>query len=327
MQQTNQELETPVPNQMPDLTPEPVPHEIFEAESNKISRPLPRNRRPNSPNSPNSPAAEPGAQRKKTSLQLKLRSKTKADLGPPPITRTTPDTGENSQTDIPHGSLKTVGDSSGETEFSSSEIIPQDPKTFTSLKSDPFPHFHSLPKDFTMTPNSRISSDLKPQTATPPPSIQMTTRPNRVMLAILPSVTPHTSPRPTKPKQVSGPDSRSQVHLGRNAEETTHRHISDPNKMIQVPPPRFQTTSTTVPALTLTKAATSGPEPLAPQVPAASARKLRGKVSHAVAFLNNSLGPNGRHAESHRTEHSEDRRNSSRPDGKLRNLTPIKGKR
>lgn len=327
--QTNQGIKTPLPNQMPDFTPKSVPDEIPEAESNKTSRPLPRQR------PPTRPTAKPGAtsaQRPKPSLQLKPSPKTKTDLGPPQITRTTSDSIQSFQTDTPpaSGPVKTIADmihSPGETEFSSSEMITLDSKTF-SLESGHFPHLHTLPEDFTMSPNSRITSDL---TATQPPSIQMTTSPNRIMLGILPSVIPSTSPGPIKPKQVSNTDSGLQVNLLHNVEETALRQSPDPDKMvIPVPSPSTQTTSTTSPDLRSTNPAISGPKLLAPEVSTASTRELRVKINQVAAFFNNSQSPNGRHPDRRPIEHLKDKQGGSRPDrteSKLPTLIPSKGKR
>lgn len=329
--QANRGFKTPLPK-MPDLTPKSVPEEIPEARSNK-TWPLPRH------TPPTKPTAKPGAKsadNPKQSLQLKPSPKTKTDFGHAQITRTTSDSIQNFQTDVPptSGPVKLVTDvthSPEETEFISSKMITNDPNTFNSLERGSFSRPHTLPEDFAMSPNSRITSDLRPQTAAQPPSVQMTTRPNRIMPRFLPSVIPTTSPGPTRPKQVSHTDSSLQVNLLHNVEETARRKTQDPDKMMTpIPSPSAQTTSTTSPDLRSTNPAIPGPEHLAPEVSTDSARELRVKINQVAAFFNNSLRPNGKHADRRPIEHLDDKQGGSRPDktdSTLPTLKPSKGKR
>ncbi|KAM8751041.1 uncharacterized protein AB9X84_012737 [Acanthopagrus schlegelii] len=313
--QTNQEFKTPQPDEMPDLNPKSVPDEIPGAESNKTSKPRP----------PTRSRVKPGAtsfQRPKPSVQLKPSPETKTDLDPPQITRTTTDSIQNSQTDMPpaSGHKKQTADvthSPGETEFSPSRMktITLGPKTSNSLETGPFPRLHAPPEGFTMSPNSRITSDLRPQTVGQPPSIPMTTRPNKFMHGILPSVIPSTSPGSTKPSEASDSVSRIQPKILHNMEETAPRQTPDPDKMlIAVPSPSAKTTSTTSPDFGSTSPATSGPEPLAPEASTPSARELRVKINQVAAFFNNSLSPNGRLTDRQPIESPEDNEGGSRPD-------------
>ncbi|XP_036961759.1 mucin-2-like [Acanthopagrus latus] len=313
--QTNQEFKTPQPDEMPDLNPKSVPDEIPGAESNKTSKPRP----------PTRPRVRPGAtsfQRPKPSVQLKPSPETKTDLDPPQITRTTTDSIQNSQTDMPpaSGHKKQTADvthSPGETEFSPSRMktITLGPKTSNSLETGPFPRLHAPPEGFTMSPNSRVTSDLRPQTVGQPPSIPMTTRPNKFMHGILPSVIPSTSPGSTKPSEASDSVSRIQPKILHNMEETAPRQTPDPDKtLIAVPSPSAKTTSTTSPDFGSTSPATSGPEPLAPEASTPSARELRVKINQVAAFFNNSLSPNGRVTDRQPIESPEDNEGGSRPD-------------
>lgn len=329
---TNQRIKTPLPNRTPNLPSKSEPNETPETESSKTSASLPRHR------TPTRPTVEPGvmsAQRPKPPMQLKPSPNTKTDLGPPQITMTASDSIQSIQTDTPpaSGPVKTIGavtPSPGKTEFSSSEMISLDLKTFGSLENRPLPHLHTLPDDFTMSPNSRIMSDPRPQTATQPPSIQMTTTPNRIVLGSVPSVILSTSPGPTKPRQVSTMDSGSQVHLHHNVEGPTHSQTPEPEKMTTpVSSPSAQMTSTTSPDLRSTNPASSGPGLLAPEVSTASTRELRVKINQVAAFFNNSLSPNGRHPDRHPNEHLENKQGGSRPDrtdSKLPTQIPFKGK-
>lgn len=330
--QTNQRIKTPLPNQTPDLPSKSEPNETPEAESSKTSASLPRHR------TPTRPTVEPGltsAQRPKPPMQLKPSPKTRTDLGPPQITTTASDSIQSFQTDTPpaSGPVKTIGDvtpSPEKTEFSSSEMISLDLKTFSSLESTPLPHLHTLPDDSTMSPNSRITSDLRPQTATQPPSVQMTTTPNRNVLGSVPSVILSTSLGPTKPRQVSTMDSGLQVHLLHSVEGPTHSQTPDPDKMMTPDSPSAQTTSTMSPDLRSTNPPSSGPGLLAPEVSTASTRELRVKINQVAAFFNNSLSPNGRHPDRHPIEHLENKQGGSRPDrtdSKPPTRIPLKGKR
>ncbi|XP_076589215.1 uncharacterized protein LOC143322145 [Chaetodon auriga] len=325
---TNQGLKTPRNDQMSNLNPKSVPEEIPEAESNKTSTsmPLPRHR------PPTRPTVKPGAtsvQRPKPSVQLKPSPKTKTDLHPPQVSKTASDSIQNSQTDMPpaSGPVKQTADvthSQGDTEFSPSKMktITLGPKTSNNLETGPFSRPHTPPEGFTVSPDSRIMSDLRPQTAGQPPSIPMTTRPNKIMRVILPGVIPSTSPGSTKPKQASKADSRLQEKVLHNVEETAPRQTPDPDEMIiAVPSSSAQTTSTTSPDLRSTAPATSPPEPLSTEASTPSARELRVKIQQVAAFFNNSRSPTaGRPTDRRPAEHPEDNQGGS----KLPTMIPSK---
>ncbi|XP_051238914.1 uncharacterized protein LOC127353612 [Dicentrarchus labrax] len=318
---TNQGFKTPWPEQIPNLNPKSVPDEIPEAESNKTSRskPPPRHR------PPTRMTVKPGAtpvQMPKPALQLKPSPKAETDLDPPQISRTTSDDIHKSQTDMPPASdpVKQISDvtqSPGHTEVSPSKMktITLGPKTSGSQETGPFPRIHTLSEGFTTSPHSRLTSDLRPQTAGQPLSTPMTTTPNKIMRGILPSVIPSTSPGSTKPKQASNTDSRLQAKILHNVEETAPKETPKPdNMMVPVPSPTAQTTSTTSPELRSTGPATSGPGPLDAEASTPSARELRVKINQVAAFFNNSLSPNGSPLDRRPKEHPEDKHGGSRPD-------------
>ncbi|XP_035859293.1 mucin-2-like isoform X4 [Sander lucioperca] len=313
--QTNQGLITPQPDQMPDLNPKSAPDKIPEAESNKTSKPRPPPiRRP-----PTRPTVRPGAtpvQMPKPAVQQKPSPKTKADLDPLQTSETKSEDIQNSQTDMPPAlspgrQIAEVSHSPGDTEFSpiTMQTITLGPKTSNSMETGPFPRLHTLSEGFTMSQNSRITSDLRPQTTSRPPSIPMTTSPQK---SVIPSISP-------------GSDSRSQAKILHNVEETAPRQTPDPDKMmIPVPTPSAQTTSTNSPDLRSTTPATSGPEPLAAESSTPSARELRVKINQVAAFFNNSLSPNRRPPDRRTKEHPEDNQGGSRPDSKLPTLITSK---
>ncbi|KAI3371422.1 hypothetical protein L3Q82_024021 [Scortum barcoo] len=330
--QTNQGLRTLLPDQMPNLNPKSVPDEIPEAESNKPSklRPPPRHR----PST--KPTVKPGAtpvQRPKPAVQLEPSSKTKTDLDPPQISGTSSDGIQNSQTDMPPASgpakhTAEVTHSPGiPAEFSPSTMktMTLGPKTSNSPKTGPFPRTHAVFEGFKMSPNSRITSDPRPQTASQPPSIPMTTRPNKVMSGILPSVMPSTSPGSTKPDQAStAPETSLQAKILHKVEDTSPRKTPESDQMvIPARSPSVHTISTTSPNF---RSTTSGPEPLVADSSTPSARELRVKINQVAAFLNNSLTPNGRPPERRPKEHPEDSR-PERTGSKPPARTPLKGKR
>uniref|UniRef100_UPI0037E905D9 DNA ligase 1-like n=1 Tax=Semicossyphus pulcher TaxID=241346 RepID=UPI0037E905D9 len=198
------------------------------------------------------------------------------------------------------------------------------PKTSNRLKTGPFPHLHTHSEGFTVSPNRRIMSDLRPQTAGLPPSSPMTTRPNTIMRGILQSVVPSTSPGSTKTNPASYTDSSLQAQIHHNVQETAPTQTPDPHKaMVPVPSSIAPTASTTNPDLRSTTPATSGPVPLAAESSTPSARELRVKINQVAAFFNKSLSPNKRPPDRRPKELPED---SSRPDSKLPTLKPSKGK-
>ncbi|XP_049430610.1 proline-rich protein 36-like [Epinephelus fuscoguttatus] len=325
--QTNQGIRTPRPVQMPDLNPKSVRDEIPEAQSNKTSKPRPPPRhRP-----PTRPTLRPGAtplQRPKPAVQLEPSPKTKTDVDPLQISGTDSNNIQAFQTDMPPapGPATQIGEvthAPGVTEFSPSTMktITAGPKTSNSLETGPFPRPHTLSEGFTMSPNSRITSDLRPQTASQPPSIPMTTKPNKIIHGILPSVIPSTSPKSTKPNLASNTDS-SLLH---SVEVAAPTQTPYPDKMmIPVPTRSAQTTSTISPDLRSTTPATSGPEPPAVESSTPSARELRVKINQVAAFLNNSLTPNGRPPDRRPKEHLGDNKGGSRPENKVPAVKPSK---
>nr|XP_033490323.1 cell surface glycoprotein 1-like [Epinephelus lanceolatus] len=329
--QTNQGIRTPRPDQMPDLNPKSVRDEIPEAQSNKTSKPRPPPRhRP-----PTRPTLRPGAtplQRPKPAVQLEPSPKTKTDLDPLQISGTDSNNIQDFQTDMPPapGPATQIGEVThalGVTEFSPSTMrtITAGPKTSNSLETGPFPRPHTLSEGFTMSPNSRITSDLRPQTAGQPPSIPMTTKPNKIIHGILPSVIPSTSPESTKPNLASNTDSSLQAKILHSVEEAAPTQTPDPDKMmIPVPTRSAQTTSTISPDLRSTTPATSGPEPPAVESSTPSARELRVKINQVAAFLNNSLTPNGRPPDRRPKEHLGDNKGGSRPENKVPAVKPSK---
>ncbi|XP_034735774.1 mucin-5AC-like [Etheostoma cragini] len=329
--QPNQGLKTPQPDQIPNLDPKSAPDKIPETESNKKSKPRPPPiRRP--PTRPTvSPAVRPGAipvQRPKPAVQQKPSPKTKADLDSLKTSKTKSEDIQNSQTNMPPASspvqqIAEVSHSQGDTEFSpiTMQTISLGPKTSNSLETGPFPRLHTVSEGFTMSPNSRIASDLRPQTTSRPPSIPMTTSPPKNVRGILPSVISSIIPGSTKPNQAT--DSRSQAKILHNVEETAPRQTPESDKMKPVPTTSVQTTSNS-PDLRSTTPATSGPEPLAAEFATPSARELRVKINQVAAFFNNSLSENGRPPERRRKEHPEDNQGGSRPDSKLPTLITSK---
>ncbi|XP_031721373.1 mucin-5AC-like [Anarrhichthys ocellatus] len=301
--ETNQGLGSPRPDQMRDLKPKYVPDEIPEAESNKTSKPRPPPRRRPSTRATVRPGATP-VQRPKTAVQLKPSLKTKTDLGPPQISGTTSDDIQSSQTDVPPAPGSVTRTAEVSRSPGDAELSPSMMKT-TTLG----------PK----TSNSRTTSDLRPQTAGRPPSIPMTTRPNKIIRGSIPS----TSPGSTKPSQASNTDSILQAMILHNVEEIAPSKFQDPDKMmIPVPTPSAQTTSTISPNLRSTTPATSGPETPAAESSTPSARELRVKINQVDAFFNNS--PNGRPPDRLPKDHPEDNQGGSRPDSKQSTLKPSK---
>ncbi|XP_039988838.1 proteoglycan 4-like isoform X1 [Xiphias gladius] len=320
---TKQGFEIPWPGQMSNLNPKSLPDEIPVAKSNKTSKPKPPPRhRP--PTGPTLKPEETSVQRPKPAVQLKPSPKTKKDLEPPHISGTTSDGIQKAQTDMPptSGPVKLTAEVThlpGDTEFSPSmkKTISLAPKTYNSLETGPLPLLHTLPEGFKMSSNSRITSDLRPQTASQPSSIPMTTRPNKIIRGTLPSVIPSTSPGATKLNLNSNTDSSLKAKILPNVEETAPRQTQDPEKrMIPVPSPHAQTTSTLSPDFRSTTPATSGPEPLAAESSTPSARELRVKIKQVAAFLNNSLSLNGGSPDRNPKEHHKDNQGGSRSDHK-----------
>ncbi|XP_037622793.1 proteoglycan 4-like [Sebastes umbrosus] len=314
----------PKPDQTPLTRPglrTPRPDQTLKAESNKTSKPrLPARRRP-----PTRPTVGPGAtpvQRPKPAGRLKPSPKTKTNSEPLQISGTPSDDIQNSQTDMPPApgpvtQITEVSYSTEEFRPSTMKTITLDPKTSNSLETGPFPRPHTVSEGFTVSPTSRITSDLRPQTAGRPPSIPTTTRPNKIIRGILPGVIlpgviSSTGPGSTKTNQASTTDSSLQAKPLHTVKETAPRHTPD-KVMVPVPTPSTQTTSTMSPDLRSTTPVTSGPEPLAAEASTPSARELRVKINQVAAFFNNSLSPSGRALDRHPKGHLEDNQGGSRP--------------
>ncbi|XP_035013306.1 mucin-5AC-like [Hippoglossus stenolepis] len=317
--QTNQRPKKPVPGQLPDLKPESVPDEIPETESNKTSKLRP-------PTTPG-PTLMPGAtsvQRTKPAVRLKSSPKTKTDSDPH-ISGTTADGIQNSQIHVPptSGAIKQTAEatrSPADTEFSHStkKNITPGPMTSDSRAPGPSPLLHALLQGFTVSPDSRVTSDLRPQTAGQPSSIPMTTRPNKIIHRILPSVIASTSPGSTRPNPDSNADSSSQTTIRHHVEEMAPRQNPHPDKITTpVPSPRAHTTSTLSPDFRSTTPVTSGPESPAAELSTPSARELRVKINQ-VPVLPSIMRPK---------ELPEDNQGGSRSDHKLPTWTSSKVRR
>lgn len=321
LDQMNQEFTTLQSEQISVPTPISVLHEIFQAD--KTSSPF------LTKGPPTQPMAKVGAtsvQKSEASLEVESKLKTETDSIPPHISTTTSGYLQKVPTDSPptSGPVKLITDvthSAGGAEFNAREIISLEPNSFGS---GPLPH-HTLSEGVTTSPNSRVTSDPWPQTATQTPSIQMTTRPNRIMLNILPSDAPASVFRPTEPKQVSSGDASLQDNFPHKLEETRHRKTPDSDRkmFIPAPSPRAQMTSTISPHLSSTKPAVSGPELMGPEVSTASTRELRVKINQVAAFFNNNVSPNGRHPDPDRHPKVllKGKQGGGWPDGKLPSTT------
>ncbi|KAL4005902.1 hypothetical protein ACER0C_005615 [Sarotherodon galilaeus] len=326
--ETSHNFKTPKPGETPNLNAKPAPR----AESNRTSKPrLPFIYRPRS-----MPTVRPGAtpiQRPKPAVQPKLSPKTKTD--PPNISWTTSDHTQTSQINTPStsGPIKHTAEvthSPGDREFNPSlrKTITPGPKTSNSLENEAFPHLQSLPEDSTMSPNNRIVSDLRPQTASQPASIPMTTKPNKIIRGILTSVIPSTTPGSSQSDIITNSGSDTQTEKHHKMEEIAPAFSTTPSPIshtISPPSPDFRSTTVTTP----------GPKrPELPKLPelaaeasTPSARELRVKINQVAAFFNNSLSPNGRPPNMHHKDHSEENQGGSRPDstdGKLPTDKPPK---
>uniref|UniRef100_A0A669EZN6 Fibrinogen C-terminal domain-containing protein n=1 Tax=Oreochromis niloticus TaxID=8128 RepID=A0A669EZN6_ORENI len=326
--ETSHNFKTPKPGETPNLNAKPAPR----AESNRTSKPrLPFIYRPRS-----MPTVRPGAtpiQRPKPAVQPKLSPKTKTD--PPNISWTTSDHTQTSQINTPStsGPIKHTAEvthSPGDREFNPSlrKTITPGPKTSNSLENGAFPHLQSLPEDSTMSPNNRIVSDLRPQTASQPASIPMTTKPNKIIRGILTSVIPSITPGSSQSDIITNSGSDTQTEKHHKMDEIAPAFSTTPSPIshtISPPSPDFRSTTATTP----------GPKrPELPELPelaaeasTPSARELRVKINQVAAFFNNSLSPNGRPPNMHHKDHSEENQGGSRPDstdGKLPTDKPPK---
>ncbi|XP_028263200.1 proteoglycan 4-like [Parambassis ranga] len=310
---THQGPKTPRTSQIPNLEPKSLPDKVPKPESNKTakSRPPPQYRP--TIRTTVKPGATP-VQRPKPAVQPKPNPKTTIHSDPLQISWTTSDNIKNSQTSMPptSGAIKQIADVTHTprgSEFSPSvrKRINLGPKTSNRPETGPTPHRHTHTEDFTVSPNSRIMSDLKPQTVSQLPLTPVTTSPNKITYGIPHSlsVIPSTSPGSTTPT----PKSDSSLQAFHNAEE--------PAPTIPSSSTRSQTTSILSPDNRSTTSAISGPKPPAAESSTPSARELRVKINQVAAFLNNSLIPNGRPPERHPKEQPEDTRPES-------TLTPSK---
>lgn len=324
LDQMQQEFTTLQSEQIYVPTTISVLHETFQAGADKTFGPF-LTQRP-----PTQPTAKPGAtsvQKSEPSLEVGPSLEPEKDSVLPRIFTTTTGYPQKVQTDSPptSGPVKLITDvthSAGGAEFNAREIISLEPNSFGS---GTLPQSRTLSEGVTTIPNSRVTSDLLPQTATQTPSIQMTTRPNRIMLRTLPSIAPARVFRPTEPKQVPSGDTSQQEHFPHKLEEIRHRKTPAPDKKMFIPAlsPRAQRTSTISPQLSSTKPAVSGPELMGPEVSTASTRELRVKINQVAAFFNNSVSSKERRPDPDRYPKVllESRQTGGWPDGKLPSTT------
>ncbi|XP_074534600.1 uncharacterized protein LOC141797087 [Halichoeres trimaculatus] len=307
--QTNRGVKTSPPDQMPNLGIKNL------SEGNKTSsQSTPQRYR--IPTRPTVKPRETPAGKPKPAAQPKQSSQIQTD--PPKISGAFTDPVQNSQTDLPpasgHGGPHSPVDTKLKLKNQDHSIktTTRDPKTSNSFKTEPLPRLQSHPEGFTMSPNSRIASDLGPKTVSQLPPIEMTTRLNKIMHGILPSVVTSTGPGSAQPNQASKADSSQKT-----MQETAPRPTPDPDKtIIPGPSTTTQTTSTTTSDLRSTTPATSASEYPADESTTPSARELRVKINQVAAFLNNSQSPNKRPPDRRTTELPEDSSRSARTDGK-----------
>lgn len=322
--QRNSSLKRPRPEQTPELKPPFKTKNTLTAKTNRTTEPrAPSQHRPSA-----RPLIKPGAkpvQRPKPPVQPKPSPKTnKTRLDPPKISWAPSENIPNSQPDIPStsGSAKQIPEvthSPRETDFSTStrKTVSQGPRTSDSLDWEHSPRLHTPTEDFPLSPNSRTVSDLRPQTARQPPSIPMTTRPNKIHRGLLHRVITSTSPGSTQTSPGPKADFSAQDKIHYNREET-----APANPILS---PSLETTSTPSPGLSSTTRAASGFEPSATEPTTPSARELRVRIKQVAAFANNSLNPNGRVGLS--KPHLEGSQRGSGPDTKRPTSVQTKGKR
>ncbi|XP_023181969.1 mucin-5AC-like [Xiphophorus maculatus] len=283
--QTNPRLKPPRPGLTTNLKPISVPEKIIKSEHNKTSRP----RHPFRHKPSTGPTFRPGAkhvQRSKQAVEPKPSPQT--NTNPPQISWVPSGNIQNSHTDMPPTSglekqIAKVSHTQGETEFNTSvrKTITLSPKTSNSLKNGYFPATHTQPEDFTSSPNTRITSDPRPQTAGLLSSAPMTTRPNDTNRRILQNVIISTGPGAT------------QLNVAPKSKAKTHHEEESPHAS-PVSPPSLKTTSTLSPKFRSKTSSSSGPEPPPAEMSTPSPRELRVKINQVPAFVNNSLIPNRR---------------------------------
>ncbi|KAM9376483.1 uncharacterized protein KZ484_009063 [Pholidichthys leucotaenia] len=315
--QINQNPNISRPGRIP--IPDLVPNKVLETQSNKTSK----TRLPSRYGHPRKATVKPGAtsiKRPKPTIYPQPSPNTRAHLDPPQISWTTSDI-QDSQNNLPPTAgpeKQTVTHAPRDTEFTSSmrKTTTLAPKTASSREAGHVPHLHTVPEHFTVSPNSRIISDLRPQQASQLPLIPVTTRPNKIMRGIIPSIIPSTSPGSMKPNVI--PESESSLQA-KSQEETAPT-------ITTVPPPTFKSISTVSPHFRSLIPANAGSEPPV-ESSTPSARELRVKINQVPAFLHNSLNPNGNPLERHPKEDPEEREKDSRPDrtgSRLPTLKPSK---
>ncbi|XP_007545646.1 mucin-5AC-like isoform X1 [Poecilia formosa] len=301
--QTNPRLKPLRPGLTTDLKPISVPEKIIKPADNKTSRlRLPFRHKPSI-----RPIVRPGAklvQRPKQAVQPKPSPQT--NTNPPQISWVPSGNIQNSRTDMPPTSglvkqIAKVSHTLGETEFSTSvrKTITLSPKTSNSLKNGYFSATHTQTEDVTSSPNTRITSDPRPQTARLLSSV--ITRPSDINRRIFQNVITSTGPGAT------------QLSVAPKSKAKTHREEESPHA---VSPPSLKTTTTLSPKFRSKTSSTSGPEPLPVEMSTPSPRELRVKINQVAAFVNSSLIPN-RRPDKLPKEQPKESQIGERTDGKL----------
>ncbi|KAK5614476.1 hypothetical protein CRENBAI_022587 [Crenichthys baileyi] len=220
---------------------------------------------------------------------------------------------QTSRTDMPPTSglvkqIAIVSHTPRETEFSTSvrKTITLSPKTSNSLETGYFPALQAHPEEVTSSPNTRITSDLRPQTAGPPSSVPRTTRPNKINNGILQNVFTSTGPGSTQPSVAPKPKAKT-------------LYVEKSPSASPVPSPSLETTSTLSTNFRPKTSSTSGPELPPAELSTPGPRELRVKINQVAAFVNNSLIPNGRSGELPKEQPNRFQRGRGheRTDGKL----------
>ncbi|CAG5958168.1 unnamed protein product [Menidia menidia] len=251
-----------------------VPDRAPKAESNKTSI-----LEPPSPYGAVGPGAKP-IPRPKLAEQPEPNQKTKTYSDPAQVGWATLDPVQNSQTNVPptSGLVKRIA---GTTRS------PEDAGLGAGVRKGvaPAPKTSNSPEaafeDSTLSPDSGMASDLRPQTTARPSAIPTTARPNRIHL---PTVISGTSPASTRPGL--RPHSPSSTHA-----ETLHNMKDKTPSATAVPSPGPQTASKLLPDFRPLTPATSSPEPPAAEPSTPGARELRVKINQVPAFPDNRGGP------------------------------------
>ncbi|XP_034032609.1 uncharacterized protein LOC117515929 [Thalassophryne amazonica] len=323
--QTN--LKPKMPDQKNNFNIKSVRNQEPEAESVKKYKPKPppRNKIPVRPKLelPVTPLQTP-----KPVMQPKKTQKTKT-LDPLQTTGITPDSIQNSDRDTsstssPVTKSAKVNNSQVDRDFSPSTMktVTMGQETLNSLLVGPPTHSHPV-QELATSPNSRITSDLKPQTADQPPSILMTLSPSKFGDEMLPHIIPKTSLGTSNYNQATDSDSRLEENIVLKVEETTNWDTATSSIL----PSRLQSSSTvssdfrsSTPVISDFEATAATP---LPQESTPSPRELRVKISQLAASFNNSQNPNGGLPDSHPKEHPKDNKGGSQPDGTRRKLSTL----